>query len=107
MKKLVICLLVILPLSLFAQNEESNIVMPDSVKTTKRPNGFIRAFNYLFNPSDIDTTYISPNRYNYALMLDHFTNYEYYSLSSSTPQSQRLRFSPNPRNKIGPYFGWR
>lgn len=107
MKKLVICLLVILPLSLFAQNEESNIIMQDSVETAKRPNGFIRAFNYLFNPSDIDTTYISPNRYNYALMLDHFTNYEYYSLSSSTPQSQRLRFSPNPRNKIGPYFGWR
>lgn len=107
MKQLVICLLVIFPLSLFAQNEESHIVMPDSVEITKRPNGFIRAFNYLFNPSDIDTTYISPNRYNYALMLDHFTNYEYYSLSSSTPQSQRLRFSPNPRNKIGPYFGWR
>ena len=56
MKKLVICLLVILPLSLFAQNEESNIVMQDSVETAKRPNGFIRAFNYLFNPSDIDTT---------------------------------------------------
>lgn len=37
MKKLVICLLVILPLSLFAQNEESNIVMQDSVETANVP----------------------------------------------------------------------
>ena len=56
------------------------------------------------NFSDFDTTYISPNRYNYALMLDHFTNYEYYSVGND---DQRLRFSPNPHNKIGAYFGWR
>ena len=40
-------------------------------------------------------------------MLDHFTNYEYYSVGSATPEPQRLRFSPKPHNKIGVYFGWR
>ena len=97
------------PLSSFAQSGEieKTVAVADSLQTKKRPNGFIRAFNYLFNPNDIDTTYIGPNRYNYALMLDHFTNYEYYAIGSNTPESQRLRFSPNPRNKIGPYFGWR
>ena len=40
-------------------------------------------------------------------MLDHFTNYEYYSVGSGTPEPQRLRFSPKPHNKIGVYFGWR
>lgn len=59
------------------------------------------------NFNDFDTTYISPNRYNYALMLDHFTNYEYYSVGTAVPEPQRLRFTPNPRNKIGAYFGWR
>lgn len=37
-------------------------------------------------------------------MLDHFTNYEYYSVGND---DQRLRFSPNPHNKTGAYFGWR
>lgn len=107
MKPIFFFLLLLSPTSLFAQNKENAQAMPDSLKTEKRENGFIKAFNYLFNPGDIDTTYISPNRYNYALMLDNFTNYEYYAVSSSNPQNQQIRFSPRPRNKIGPYFGWR
>ena len=87
------------PLSSFAQSGEieKTVAVADSLQTKKRPNGFIRAFNYLFNPNDIDTTYIGPNRYNYALMLDHFTNYEYYSrittiavLSQSAQQDRPL-----------------
>jgi hypothetical protein len=67
----------------------------------------MKAIKKFLNFNDFDTTYISPNRYNYALMLDHFTNYEYYSVSTAAPEPQRLRFTPNPRNKIGAYFGWR
>ena len=59
------------------------------------------------NFSDFDTLYISPNRYNYALMVTHFSNFEYYSITSELPQPQKLSFSPNPHNKIGLYFGWR
>lgn len=67
----------------------------------------MKAIKKFLNFNDFDTTYISPNRYNYALMLDHFTNYEYYSVGTAAPEPQRLRFTPNPRNKIGAYFGWR
>ena len=87
------CICMSVMLSLFAQNEESNFIAPD--RTVHKRSEIIKR------------AYISPNRYNYALMLDHFTNYEYYSVGSGTPEPQRLRFSPKPHNKIGVYFGWR
>lgn len=98
------CLWILFTFSLFAQNKENGSVACDSIVYK---NTFRKALKKFLNFSDFDTTYISPNRYNYALMLDHFTNYEYYSVGSGTPEPQRLRFSPKPHNKIGVYFGWR
>lgn len=95
------CLWILFTFSLFAQNKENGSVACDSIV---HKNTFGKALKKFLNFSDFDTTYISPNRYNYALMLDHFTNYEYYSVGND---DQRLRFSPNPHNKIGAYFGWR
>ena len=95
------CLWILFTFSLFAQNKENGSVACDSIVYK---NTFRKALKKFLNFSDFDTTYISPNRYNYALMLDHFTNYEYYSVGNN---DQRLRFSPNPHNKIGAYFGWR
>ena len=100
------CICMSVMLSLFAQNEESNFIAPDRT-VHKRSEIIKRAIKKVLNFSDFDTAYISPNRYNYALMLDHFTNYEYYSVGSGIPEPQRLRFSPKPHNKIGVYFGWR
>lgn len=61
---------------------------------------FLKAFD------EIDTTYITPNYYNWAFMMQNTTAYEMYSLSS--PQEhQNIRFSPKPSNKLGPYLGWR
>lgn len=37
----------------------------------------------------------------------HITNFEYYSLSGSEPDAQKINFSPNPHHKVGLYFGWR
>ena len=37
-----------------------------------RPSPFKRAIKKFMNFSDFDTLYISPNRYNYALMATHF-----------------------------------
>lgn len=88
------CICMSVMLSLFAQNEESNFIAPDRT-VHKRSEIIKRAIKKFLNFSDFDTAYISPNRYNYALMLDHFTNYEYYSVGSGTPEPQRLRFSPN------------
>ena len=95
------CLWILFTFSLFAQNKENGSVTCDSIV---HKNTFVKALKKFLDFSDFDTTYISPNRYNYALMLDHFTNYEYYSVGND---GQRLRFSPNPHNKIGAYFGWR
>lgn len=100
------CICMSVMLSLFAQNKESNFIAPDRT-VHKRSEIIKRAIKKFLDFSDFDTAYISPNRYNYALMLDHFTNYEYYSVGSGTPEPQRLRFSPKPHNKIGVYFGWR
>ena len=94
------CICMSVMLSLFAQNEESNFIAPDRT-VHKRSEIIKRAIKKFLNFSDFDTAYISPNRYNYALMLDHFTNYEYYSVGSGIPEPQRLRFSPKPHNKIG------
>ena len=73
------CLWILFTFSLFAQNKENGSVACDSIVYK---NTFRKALKKFLNFSDFDTTYISPNRYNYALMLDHFTNYEYQRLKN-------------------------
>ncbi|RGN38269.1 DUF4421 domain-containing protein [Bacteroides oleiciplenus] len=107
LKGFVVWLCMLLPLALFAQNRGNDSIVYDSISIKKQQGGFMKVIKKFLNFNDFDTTYISPNRYNYALMLDHFTNYEYYSVGTSAPEPQRLRFTPNPHNKIGAYFGWR
>ena len=56
----------------------------------------------------VDTTFISPNLYNLAFMLEHSSWYEYYRLgSNSNNGEQSISFSPNANFKLGVYFGWR
>ena len=56
----------------------------------------------------IDTSYISPNLYNLAFMLEHSTWYEHYQLGTNrNSHPQKLNFSPNLGTKMGIYFGWR
>lgn len=61
--------------------------------------GFISRFN------EIDTTFIEPQKYNFAFMLQNTNTYEVYRLSSSNGQS--ITFAPEATVRIGPYFGWR
>lgn len=53
-----------------------------------------------------DTIWISPNQYNYAVMLETSNWYEFYNISSSTSK-QKIDFSPNANYKLGLYFGWK
>lgn len=110
-KQIVLYISLLLSLSLQAQPGKENISVADSVQgdsaNIAKPGAFKRAIKKFMNFSDFDTLYISPNRYNYALMVTHFSNFEYYSVTSELPQPQKLSFSPNPHNKIGLYFGWR
>lgn len=110
-RQIVLYISLLLSLSLQAQPGKENIPVADSVQgdsaNIAKPSAFKRAIKKFMNFSDFDTLYISPNRYNYALMVTHFSNFEYYSVTSELPQPQKLSFSPNPHNKIGLYFGWR
>ena len=110
-RQLVLYISLLVSFSLQAQSEKAGITVNDSTQedsvTTPKPSAFKRAIKKFMNFSDFDTLYISPNRYNYALMATHFSNFEYYSVTSEFPQPQKLSFSPNPHNKIGLYFGWR
>ena len=110
-RQLVLYISLLVSFSLQAQSEKAGITVNDSIQedsvTTPKPSAFKRAIKKFMNFSDFDTLYISPNRYNYALMAMHFSNFEYYSVTSEFPQPQKLSFSPNPHNKIGLYFGWR
>ena len=110
-RQIVLYISLLVSFSLQAQSEKAGITVNDSIQedsvTTPKPSAFKRAIKKFMNFSDFDTLYISPNRYNYALMATHFSNFEYYSVTSEFPQPQKLSFSPNPHNKIGLYFGWR
>ena len=58
--------------------------------------------------NDIDTLYISPNRYNLAFMLEQSTWFEHYKLGGGSGESnQSISFAPNANAKLGVYFGWR
>lgn len=111
MKRIILYLFLLLSFSLQAQTEGKGGFANDSIEkdsaTVSKLSPFKRAIKKFINFSDFDTLYISPNRYNYALMTTHFSNFEYYSFTSDLPHPQKLSFSPNPNNKIGLYFGWR
>lgn len=82
-------------------------VLTDGIATTVRHTGRrIRKVGREFNA--VDTTFISPNLYNLAFMLEHSSWYEHYRLGSNNGTGkQSLSFSPNANFKLGVYFGWR
>lgn len=57
--------------------------------------------------NDVDTLYISPNKYNFAFMLEQSTWFEHYRLGSNKLDGQTINLAPNANAKIGVYFGWR
>lgn len=91
-----------------AQNSKGVLVnLTDGFATTVRHTGRkIRKVGKEFNA--VDTTFIFPNLYNLAFMLEHSSWYEYYRLgSNSNNGEQSISFSPNANFKLGVYFGWR
>lgn len=67
-----------------AQNSKGVLVnLTDGIATTVRHTGRkIRKVGKEFNA--VDTTFISPNLYNLAFMLEHSSWYEYYRLGSNS-----------------------
>lgn len=93
--------------SIMQENKGVLITFTDGIATTVRHTGRkIRRVGKEFNA--IDTTFISPNRFNLAFVLEHSSWYEYYRVGSKGGDGeQNLSFSPNASFKLGVYFGWR
>lgn len=105
MKKLFIfflCTICIFNLS--AQNETTSL-MQKGKELGEKTKKNINIIGHLLN--DMDTTYVEPNKYNFAFMLENSNWYEYYHLSSNDDKPQTLMFSPNMSYKLGAYFGWK
>lgn len=82
----------------------------DSVQTTTHPKKQSSRLSKIIDwLSEIDTTYISPNYYNYAAMLQNTNFYQSYTLSAQKDEhtTQTLTLTPRTAFKIGPYLGWR
>lgn len=64
---------------------------------------FIKSFD------DIDTTYIVPNYYNYAAMVQNTNFFQMYRFRATSDDGhiQTIKMVPRPSFRIGPYFGWR
>ncbi len=80
---------------------------PESRRETmrRRMNVFKR---FIRNFDSYDTTYISPNYYDYTAMLQSTNFFQSYTLSGeSDGKAQSISTKPAPNVKIGPYFGWR
>lgn len=57
--------------------------------------------------NNIDTTYITPQLYDFAAMLQTTTTFENFTISGTGTQKQSLEFAPKPTFRLGGYFGWR
>lgn len=75
----------------------------------KKKNLFVKAYDLLINYLDhysYDTAYIRPPAFKYTVMLQHSASYENYTIRTSTPRPQKLKFAPDHSYKLGAYFGW-
>ncbi len=93
-----------------AEEREGGIV-PDSLTQRKmQRKSVFRKVGNLFTKffrefNNTDSTYIEPQHYNYAVMLQQTTTYEKYSLSDKA--GQKVTFAPDMSFRMGPYAGWR
>lgn len=110
MRKLFLLALLFLIPTYVAHAQEKNT---DSYPTENKSDsvssggkGFIGWLSHLL--TDVDTVYVSPNKYNLAFMLENSNWYEYYRFRSTGEEnSQTLFFAPKMNYKIGGYFGWK
>ena len=93
-------MILMLTLSMACQAEDTL-----RVEEPERKLGWLRRTIRSF--SKIDTNYVEPQHYNWALMLQSINTYDYYRLSTTGPQGQSISFAPSIGVRMGPFFGWR
>lgn len=87
---------------------QNSVSTKPSLKTRIKQKGnifvrFLKSFN------DYDSTYISPNYYNYTAMVQNTNHFQVYKLSGTDSEgnTQKIIAQPDSKIKLGPYFGWR
>ncbi|MDD5862976.1 MAG: DUF4421 domain-containing protein [Prevotella sp.] len=95
-------LLVMIPSVLFGAEEGDSV--------PRRRNIFraivLAAIRFMEEFDHIDTTYIEPQAYNFATMLQNTNTYESYRFSTRDG-NMSIKLSPDPSYRMGPYFGYR
>lgn len=93
---------------------ETDTLSADSISVLRNLRKKIKHTSNIFvrfikNFDEYDTTYIEPNYYNYAAMLQNTNFYQSYILGATNAEGDRqsLRLGPGASAKVGPYFGWR
>ena len=76
---------------------------PDLSRQQKREKSWLK--HNIRKLNKVDTTYIEPQRYNYAFMIQNTNTYELYRIKSNLGYS--VTFAPNMSLRVGPYFGYR
>lgn len=67
-------------------------------------------YRFIKNFDSYDTTYISPNYYNFTAMAQNTNFFQSYKIQGTDKESgktQSISTRPQPSVKVGPYFGWR
>jgi hypothetical protein len=55
----------------------------------------------------IDTTYITPQQFDWAVMFQNTNTFENFNIRSRGDSKQTLNLAPRPTFRLGGYFGWR
>jgi len=93
-------------MSFSAAASEAYPSLTEAADSAPRRGKFIdRLYQCVKKFSQIDTTYIEQQKYNFTVMLYNSNTYERYTLKSK--DGQRVTFSPDMSYRVGPYFGWR
>ena len=103
MRKVLAIVMLMTSLSLMADDS----LMSDTLTRSELPESESWLKRTLRKFTEIDTNYVEPQHYNWALMVQGTYNYDIYRLSTSGKNEQSVTFAPAPTFKFGPYFGWR
>ena len=99
-KFLCILFIILINNGIYAQSDSLSVNTNQPKEVKER--GFKK---FLSNFTRIDSSYIEPQQFNFAFMLQNTNTYELYRLKSDKNQSVTL--APNPSIRVGPFFGWR
>lgn len=110
-RTIIIGIMINATLAASAQTDTASVAFANSVSTDtikkKRDSWFMRAYRFcdkVLSPQR-DSNYIDVQNYNWCAELQLTTRLEQYEIDGGDDYD--IKFSPEPRTRIGPFFGWR